>query len=109
MAERNLPPEFAELERFVPEWSIDTEAGRNRHRLAASYEQLQDFYRSLLPHMDAIITRLREQPLDALADADQRLLNLALMFMAVAPSVEIFRSVDVPGGFAAERFHILPG
>lgn len=109
MAEQSLPEGFAELERFVPAWSIDTEAARNRYRLAASYEQLQDFYRSVLPHMDDMVVRLREQPLDALGGAEQRLMNLALMFMEVAPSVEIFHSVDVPGGFAAERFHILPG
>ena len=30
------------------------------------------------------------------------------MFMEVAPAVEIYKDPDVPWGFVAERFHILP-
>lgn len=103
-----LPHEFGDLEQWVADWAIDEEAARNRKRLASSMDQLQAYYNALLPRMDAIIPHLNQYSLDALAPAEQTLLDLALMFMEVAPAVEIYKHPDVPWGFVAERFHILP-
>lgn len=103
-----LPVEFADLEPLRGAWAIGDEAARNRKRLASSFADLQAFYNTLLPRMDAIIQHLNSRPLDALASDEQALLNLALTFMEVAPAVEIYKHPDVPWGFAAERFHILP-
>ncbi|MDD3651131.1 hypothetical protein [Immundisolibacter sp.] len=104
----SLPQEFADLEPLCAVWAIGDEAARNRKRLASSMAELQDFYNALLPRMDAIIQHLNVRPLDSLAPGEQTLLDLALMFMEVAPAVEIYKDPDVPWGFAAERFHILP-
>ena len=103
-----FPSDFADLEPLRAAWAIGDEAARNRKRLASSMAELQTFYNALLPRMDAIIQHLNSRPLDALAPGEQALLNLALMFMEVAPAVEIYKDPDVPWGFAAERFHILP-
>jgi hypothetical protein len=103
-----FPSEFADLEPLRAAWAIGDEAARNRARLASSMAELQAFYNALLPRMDAIIQHLNSQRLDALAPGEQALLDLALMFMEVAPAVEIYKDPDVPWGFAAERFHILP-
>ncbi|WP_372721946.1 hypothetical protein [Immundisolibacter sp.] len=103
-----LPRGFDDLECWVAEWAIGEEAARNRKRLASSLDQLQAYYNALLPRMDAIIPHLNQYSLDALAPAEQTLLEMALMFMEVAPAVEIYKHPDVPWGFVAERFHILP-
>jgi len=59
--------------------------------------------------MEDAIAHLKQHPLSAMPPAETNLLNLALMFMEVAPAVEIFKHPDVPWGFVAERFEILPG
>ncbi|MFZ5491297.1 MAG: hypothetical protein ACOY6E_02190 [Pseudomonadota bacterium] len=103
-----FPVEFADLEPLRGAWAIGDEAARNRKRLTSSMADLQDFYKALLARMDAIIGYLNALPLDALSPGEQALLDLALMFMEVAPAVEIYKHPDVPWGFAAERFRILP-
>jgi hypothetical protein len=104
-----LPSQFAEIEHLITAgWAIGDEAARNRQRRASSMAELQAFYNTLLPRMDAIIQHLNQQSLSALAPGDQALLDLALMFMEAAPAVEIYKDPDVPWGFDAARFHILP-
>ena len=71
-------------------------------------DDLRDYYDVMLPIMEPLIEYLRPLPLGGMEEKDQRLLNLAMMFMEVAPSIEIFHAVDVPNGFEAERFKILP-
>lgn len=105
----SLPEPFQALSRFVADWAIDTEAARNRKRLASSMDELVTFYNAMLPQMEPAIEYLNAKPLNALPEPEQKLLNLALMFMEVAPAVEIFKDPDVPWGFVAERFQILPG
>lgn len=104
-----LASQFADIEHLITAgWAIGDEAARNRQRRASSMAELQAFYNTLLPRMDAIIQHLNQQSLLALAPGDQTLLDLALMFMEVAPAVEIYKDPDVPWGFDAARFHILP-
>lgn len=104
-----LPEPFQDLSGYVADWAIDTEAARNRKRLASSMDELVAFYNAMLPRMEPAIEYLNTRPLAALAPPERNLLNLALMFMEVAPAVEIFKDPDVPWGFVAERFEILPG
>lgn len=104
-----LPEAFADLQTWLPQWAPDTEAARNVKRRASSQQDLNAFYQALLPRMEAIIGHLNALPLQTLPPAEQQLLHLALTFMEIAPAVEIYRHPDVPWGFAAERFHILPG
>jgi hypothetical protein len=108
MSESLLPPAFAHLEPYARDWALGEEAARNTKRLSSTMPELRNFYDALLPQVESIIDYLRPMPLDSLADPEQRLLNLAMTFMEVAPSIEIFFAVDVPGGFEAERFKILP-
>lgn len=105
----HLPPEFADLEAFLPAWAPATEAARNAHRRESSQNDLNRFYQAMLTRMEAIIGHLNAKPLESLPAEDHTLMGLALMFMEIAPAVEIYHHPDVPWGFAAERFHILPG
>lgn len=102
-----LPSGFADLERFVPDWTHDSEAARNRKRLGSTMAQLTEYYDALLARMDAIAAHLDAYPLDNLPQPERNLLRLALMFMEVAPATELFHQPDVPEGFTLERFEIL--
>jgi len=108
MSDSLLPGAFAHLEPFATEWAIGDEPSRNAKRLASTMKELRAYYNALLPEMEAMIDHLKPLPLGNMADPDQRLLNMAMSFMEVAPSIEIYFAVDVPDGFEAERFRILP-
>ena len=108
MSQPLLPTAFAHLEPFAKDWAIGAEAARNEKRLASTMPELRAFYNALLPQVEPMIEYLRPLPLGGMAGPEQRLLNMALTFMEVAPSIEIFFAVDVPNSFAAERFKILP-
>ena len=103
-----LPVGFEDLESFAQDWAIGGEAARNAKRLSSTMTELRAYYDKLLPKVESIVGYLRPRPLGNLAEPDRRLLNLAMMFMEIAPSIEIFHAVDVPDGFAAGRFKILP-
>lgn len=106
--ESQLPAEFADLAGLVEHWAIGEEAARNARRLASTMEELRGFYDVMLPRVPQIAEYLDQFPLEGLTAAQNNLLNLALTFMEIAPSLEIFHAVDVPNSFAADRFHILP-
>lgn len=108
MANSSLPTAFAALEAFAPEWAIDQESARNAKRLASTMDQLRRYYDALLPRMGEIFDYLRPLPLDTMPSPERTLLHMALMFMEVAPAIEIFHAVDVPNSFEASRFKILP-
>ncbi|MCG2633597.1 MAG: hypothetical protein J4A00_01550 [Gammaproteobacteria bacterium] len=102
-----LPDNFSDLAPFVDEWALATELERNTHRRACTQAQLQLYYDTLLPKMDAIVEHLNTFPLDDMPAPESSLLNLALMFMEVSPAIELFHQPDVPDSFEAERFEIL--
>ena len=103
---RSLPEGFAELERFVVAWALETERQRNRKRLSSSMEEIRDFYTAMLRHMEALLDHLARFRLRELPAAEERLLHLALSLMEVAPAVEIYSAPDVPDAIEADRFHI---
>lgn len=102
-----LPAAFADLQRFVPEWTLDGEGPRNTKRLASDMKALQDFYDALLPRMPDIMAHLDQHPIDAPPPPERALLALALMFMEVAPAIELFHQPDVVDAFPMDRYAIL--
>lgn len=108
MPERMLPADFGDLEIWVADWALPTEPERNRKRRACSLAQLQAFYNAVLPRMDELVGYLNTRPYGHFDGPDQTLLNVGLMFMEVGGAVDVFHAPDVPGGFDAERFQIMP-
>jgi hypothetical protein len=104
--EQLLPNSFAGLERFVRDWALDSEAQRNHKRLASSMADIQEFYDTMLRHMEAVLQHLSGFRLQELPSPERRLLHLALSLMEVAPAVEIYSSPDVPDAIEAHRFLI---
>ncbi len=101
-----LPAEFADLERFMP-WALPTENARMRKRLASSMVELTDYYRAVLPRMEALAEYLSKFSIDALPAEQKPLLYLGLMFMEVAVAVELFKNPDVPESLTADHIEVL--
>jgi hypothetical protein len=106
MIEQSLPDAFGELNCFTEKWALPSEQERNARRRSCTIQEIQIFYDAMLPRMDAIITYLNQSPLDQLPENAKRLFYLALSFMEVSPSVELFKEPDETGAFDANRFEI---
>lgn len=102
----SLPDQFHELSAFSDRWALATERQRNERRRTSTMEEIQNCYDAVLPRMDEIITYLNQFPLDGLAVDARWLFYLALSFMEISPSVELFREPDESGAFEATRFKI---
>ena len=102
-----LPDEFADLERLAAAWVFDTEKERNAFRVTRTLAELDDFYNTVFPRMDALCNYIDQYPLDGLPRPAARLLRLGQMLMEVVPAVEVYRQPDVPGSIAFERFNII--
>lgn len=104
-----LPKDFKDLEPWVDSWALPSQAARYERRRTSSMVELQAFYNALLPRMDAIIGYLTPtSPADF--DARQnRLMNLALMFIEVAMAVELFHEPDETRAMPGDRYRITEG
>jgi hypothetical protein len=96
MADRQLPPEFSDLEPFVAVWCLDSEPERYAKRLASSMDELQAFYDAIFPRAEAAIVYLEQFPLDDLPDDAFRLLKLLYSLVLVSFPVEIWRQPYIP-------------
>ena len=102
-----LPAEFADLERFAADWALPSERARNQFRVQRTMAELEDYYQTIFPRMDALCDYIDQYSTDAMPRTAARLLQLGLMLMEVVPAVEVYRQPDVPNAIAFERFHII--
>ena len=102
-----LPPEFADLERFVANWALPSERARNQFRVRRSLAELEDYYQTVFPRMDALCDYIDQFSLDAMPRPAARLLQLGLMLMEVVPAVEVYRAPDVPNSIPHDRLRIV--
>lgn len=98
-----LPPAFADLVPFVPDWALATSSARNARRLGSSMAELTAFYGAMVKRKDEIIDYLNRRPLRELAGPDRNLYYLLLSAAETAPAVEFFRSPQVVDGFDGAR------
>lgn len=106
-SEKFLPEAFAELERFCPEWIVESEADRYRFRVERPIEDLDDFYSSVFPRLDELCDFIDRYSLDGMPREAFHLLRLGQMLMEVSPSVHVYRQPDVPNAIPFERFHVI--
>jgi hypothetical protein len=102
MADRQLPPEFSDLEPFVAAWCLDSEPARYAKRLASSMDEIQAFYDAIFPRAEAAISYLEKFPLDELPDDALRLLKLLYSLILISFPVEIWRQPYIPDTGTAE-------
>jgi len=102
MADRLLPPEFSDLERFVPDWCLDSEPERYARRLARTMDEIQEFYDAIMPRAEDAIVYLEKFPLDELPADALRLLKLLYSLILASFPVEIWKQPGIPDTGTAE-------
>lgn len=102
-----LPPAFADLESLLDAWCLDNQLERQRKLHELDVATVREFYDRMLPRMDAIITHLNQYPLDAMPEAEARLMKLALTFAETAHPVDLnWKTTRINTPFPAERLEI---
>lgn len=91
-----LPAEFHDLERFVPDWCLDSEPARYAKRLASTMDEIQLFYDAIMPRAEEAIRYLEKFPLDELPEDAWRLLNLLYSLILISFPVEIWKQPRIP-------------
>jgi hypothetical protein len=91
-----LPAEFADLERFVAAWCLDSEPERYAKRLSSTMEEIQEFYDAVMPRAEAAIQYLEKFPLDDLPEDAWRLLKLLYSLIVMSFAVEIWKQPYIP-------------
>ena len=95
-----LPSDFAALEPYG-EWILATEPERYAKRLASSMAEMQAFYDAAFPLLEPAMAHLDEFELDALPEAEGRLLLLMYSLVMVSFPVEVWKQPRVPDSGAA--------
>jgi hypothetical protein len=103
MSDHVFPEPFRDLEPLAG-WALETEAERNRKRLASTMAEIQAFYDAMLPRMEAVIDYLNQFLLEAMPADAQRLLHLTFSLAEVSTAVELFKQPGVVDGYDARRF-----
>lgn len=88
MTEARLPLGFADSAQYVADWVRATEIDRNKFCVARIMAELQAFYESTMPRLEATSKYLNEFPFSAMPRDCLNLREPALMTMEVAPAVE---------------------
>jgi hypothetical protein len=88
-ATRSLPPEFADLNRFVEDWALATERERYFKLLARDIETLRLFFDAMLPKAREITAYLSRFRLGEMPDDAQLLYDLLLTFVETAHPLEL--------------------
>ena len=104
-----LAKDFSDLERFVDAgWALPREQDRWARRVSSTSSEIKDFYETMLPRMDSIVSYLERYSLETLPEKERPLFFLALAFMDVAPAWEVFQAPDLPEPvFPIARMHVV--
>ena len=86
---------------------MDSEKARNDYRVSKPQVELQDFYNSVFPRIDALCDYIDQYTLDAMPQSAATLLQLGLMLMELSPAVEVYHQPDVPNAIDFDRYNIL--
>jgi len=92
----HLPPQFADLEPWVSDWSLATENERYEKRENSTFDEIQAFYNAMVPRSDAATSYLDEIPLDQFSAQDKRLMYLLYSLVTIAFAVEVWKQPKTP-------------
>jgi hypothetical protein len=101
-----LPARFADLERFIDDWALPTQADRHRRRLSSSMDSLREFYNAMVARMDEIIEYLNQCAVENQPEDARRLFLLTMSLAEIAMAVELFKQPAVVDGFDPRRFKV---
>ena len=104
---RPLPPQFRELEPFVADWALRTEADRLSKLTKTPIEDLKMFFVAIFARAEEIKTYLMPFKLDAMPEDAQSLFDMLLTFVETAHPIELsWATTDIDDAFALERITI---
>lgn len=104
-----LPPEFADLERFVAYWDTPTSEERIGRRTNASMAVINDFYTTVQPRASEVLAYLDRYTLDTLPDDAARLFRLLLALTHASIAVEMHGQPRVPFSTHPTAIRLLRG
>lgn len=108
-SEMTVPAGFEALAEFS-KWNLPTADERTRARRNATAEELDAFYRGVLPHMEAVLDECDRFDLGELPESHRGIFNIALSMAEIAPHIEFYKGeVGVPYAFEEERFVAVHG
>lgn len=90
MSNSHLPEGFENLEPYI-DWSLASERDRIAKRVASQMEDIIEFHGAVSKQLEAIIVFLNQYPYDDLPEDGQRLCDMALSLVEVAPLVEMYK------------------
>jgi hypothetical protein len=95
-----LPTDFADLEPLAG-WALETEAERYAKRLSSTMDELQAFYDTAFPRLEAAIEYVDQFDINALPEDARHLLWLCYSLVNASFPVEVWRQSRVPDSGAA--------
>lgn len=101
MSATTLPPQFADLERWVADWARPTRQERYDMRLSKKYVELEEFYDAVAPRAEEAIDYLNTRDITDPADEDARLMQLLYSMILVSYAVNVFMQPRIPDSGAA--------
>ena len=106
-SQKFLPEQFSLLEKYCPDWMVDSEQERYRFRVNRTMEELDDYYKAVFPLLDDIADYIDQYEITAMPPQAMALLRLGHMLMEVSPAVITYRQPDVPNSIDFNRFHVI--
>tara|TARA_Y100000588_G_scaffold256704_1_gene271244 strand:- start:5190 stop:5549 length:360 start_codon:yes stop_codon:yes gene_type:complete len=106
-SQKFLPEQFSLLEKYCPDWMVDSEQERYRFRVNRTMEELDDYYKAVFPLLDDIADYIDQYEITAMPPQAMALLRLGQMLMEVSPAVITYRHPDVPNSIDFNRFHVI--
>lgn len=103
MSKHALPQGFHKLEPYL-DWSLPSETERIAKRVATPIDEIIKFHAAISQELEEIIVFLNQYPYDDLPENGQRLCNMALSLVEVAPLVEMYKDPANLNMVAPERF-----
>ena len=106
-SQKFLPKQFSVLEKYCPDWMVDSEQGRYKFRVNQTMEELDDYYKAVFPLLDDIAEYIDQYEISAMPPQAIALLRLGQMLMEVSPAVITYRQPDVPNSIDFNRYHVI--
>ncbi|WP_067693631.1 hypothetical protein [Nocardia jejuensis] len=95
-----LPAEFADLEPFA-DWCLATEAERYAKRLASTMPQMQEFYDTAFPRLEAALDYCDKYEWPDLPEDARALFHLMQSLVMASFPIEVWKQPRVPDSGAA--------
>ena len=104
MSQTVLPQGFEALEPVL-DWNLASFDARRDRRAGSTMGELDEFYNTMLPQMDAVLEHLtRVEMSDDMDPGSAALLNLSMSLCEIAPAVEQFFEPTISYGYPVHRF-----